>query len=312
MAKFVTFTKKDLDKPILGVLVENMVLDLRASNNNFPIDLLSLIQGGESMQKLVKEVCLKPQKSNLYSLSDVKIKAPLLNPPSLKDFFAFEEHAKAGAKRRNENLPSEWYEIPAYYKGNHRAIFGMDDEIPCPYYTKNLDFECEIACVVGKSGKNISVEKANDYIFGYMIFNDFSARDIQKKEMMLRMGPAKSKDFANSFGPYLVTKDEVNPKKDFQMIVKVNGELWSEGHFKDQYWDFPLLVSHVSQEEEIYPGDILGSGTFYKGCGLDLDRWIQPEDTIELEVNKLGTLRNKIGKPTYYKELTYKIKETTR
>ena len=145
-----------------------------------------------------------------------------------------------------------------------------------------------------------------------MIFNDFSARDIQKKEMMLRMGPAKSKDFANSFGPYLVTKDEVNPKKDFQMIVKVNGELWSEGHFKDQYWDFPLLVSHVSQEEEIYPGDILGSGTFYKGCGLDLGRWIQPQDTIELEVNNLGTLKNKIGKPVQYKELNYKKEEATK
>ena len=157
MAKFITFTKKDSDKPIPGVLVEDLVLDLKASNNNFPSDLLSLIQGGESMQKLVKEVCLKPQKSNMYLLSDIKIKAPLLNPPSLKDFFAFEEHAKAGAKRRNESLADEWYEIPAYYKGNHRAIFGVDDEIPWPNYTKKLDFECEIACVIGKSGKNINI-----------------------------------------------------------------------------------------------------------------------------------------------------------
>ena len=140
MAKFLTFIKKDSDKPTLGVLVENMALDLRASNNNFPSDLLSFIQGGESMQKLVKEVCLKPQKSNMYPLGDVRLKAPLLNPPSLKDFFAFEAHAKAGAKRRNENLADEWYEIPTYYKGNHRAIFGMGDEIPWPYYTKKLDF----------------------------------------------------------------------------------------------------------------------------------------------------------------------------
>ena len=182
----------------------------------------------------------------------------------------------------------------------------MGDEIPWPYYTRKLDFECEIACVVGKKGKNILLDDAENYIFGYMIFNDFSARDIQKKEMVLRMGPAKGKDFANSLGPYLVTKDEVDPKKDFSLKAYVNEELWSEGHFKDQFWGFPLMVSHLSQEETIYPGDVIGSGTFYRGCGLDLDRWIKPGDIVELEVAKLGKLRNKIGRPTFQKELIYK------
>ena len=296
--KLITFTFKQSKETSLGALIGDKVIDLHlASDKKIPPSMLSLIEGGEELLKLTREICNKPQTTHIYSLNDIQLKSPLLNPPSLKDFFAFEEHAKAGAKRRNEELPKEWYEIPAYYKGNHRAIFGPEDEILWPYYTKKLDFECEIACVIGKKGINIPLEDAEKYIFGYMIFNDFSARDIQKKEMALRMGPGKGKDFANSFGPYLVTKDEVDPKKDFSMQVKVNGEIWTEGHFKDQYWGFPLMVSHISQEETIYPGDILGSGTFYKGCGLDLDRWIQSGNTIELEVSKLGILRNKIGRP---------------
>ncbi len=305
--KLLTFTRGNPDKYFLGVLINDKVLDLSlASKNELPSDMLSFVSGGEECLKAAKKLIQNPNPQTLYKLNEIKIKAPLLNPPSLKDFFAFEEHAKAGAKRRNEELSKAWYEIPAYYKGNHREIYGYDDEIPWPYYTKKLDFECEIACVIGKKGKNIPEDDAKNYIYGYMLFNDFSARDIQKKEMALRMGPAKGKDFANSFGPYLVTADEVNPEKDFAMKIRVNEELWSSGHFKDQYWGFPLMVSYVSQEENIFPGDILGSGTFYKGCGLDLDRWIQPGDTIELEVLSLGVLKNKVGHPKNQRELIYK------
>lgn len=308
--KLITFALDKSSEKRIGVVLDDFVLDLNlASLGKIPPCLLSFIQGEENFLRLANGCIKNQKKENLYPLDKIKLFAPMLTPPSLKDFFAFEEHAKAGAKRRNEDLPKEWYEIPAYYKGNHRAIFGQEDEIPWPYYTQKLDFECEIACVIGKSGKNIKIEEANDYIFGYMIFNDFSARDIQKKEMVLRMGPAKSKDFANAFGPYLVTCDEVDPQKDFSMKVRVNGKLWSSGHFKDQYWGFPLMISHVSQEETIYPGDVLGSGTFYGGCGLDLDKWIQVGDTIELEVPKLGVLKNKIGKPTSHKDLNYKKRE---
>ncbi len=306
--KLITFTKGNPDDYRIGVLIDNnKALDLTTATKNKILPcMLSFIQGGEKSLSIAREVLSKPASDSICDLSEIKIKAPLLNPPSLKDFFAFEEHAKAGAKRRNETLPDEWYEVPAYYKGNHREIYGLDDEIPWPGYTRKLDFECEIACVVGKKGKNISLEEARNYIFGYMIFNDFSARDIQKKEMVLRMGPGKGKDFANAFGPYLITSDEVDPIKDFSLSVKVNGEEWSSGHFKDQYWGFPLMIFHISQGEAVYPGDILGSGTFYKGCGLDLDRWIQPGDTIELTVPKLGTLKNKIGKPSSQIELNYK------
>lgn len=308
--KLLTFTVGESEKVCLGALVGDNVLDLNvASEGEIPPDMLTFIEGGNRLLSLAKEIVVKPKQSAVHSIKNIKIKTPLANPPSLKDFFAFEEHAKAGAKRRNEILPDEWYEIPAYYKGNHREIYGPDDEIPWPSYTRKLDFECEIACVIGKKGKNLSEKEACDYIFGYMIFNDFSARDIQKKEMILRMGPTKGKDFANAFGPYIVTSDEVDPKVDFSMKIKVNGEFWSEGHFKDQYWGFPLMVSYVSCEETIYPGDIFGSGTFYKGCGLDLDRWLKPQDTIELEVPALGMLRNKIGRPREQKELNYRKSE---
>lgn len=308
--KLLTFTVGESEKICFGALVGDNVLDLNvASEGEIPPDMLTFIQGGGRLLSLAKEIVVKPRQPAMYSIKNIKIKAPLTNPPSLRDFFAFEEHAKAGARRRNETLPNEWYEIPAYYKGNHREIYGPGDEIPWPSYTRKLDFECEIACVIGKKGKNIHQNDASGYIFGYMIFNDFSARDIQKKEMTLRMGPTKGKDFANAFGPYIVTSDEVNPKVDFSMKIKVNGEFWSEGHFKDQYWGFPLMVSYVSQEETIYPGDILGSGTFYKGCGLDLDRWLKPQDTIELEVPALGILRNKIGSPKEQKELNYRKSE---
>lgn len=305
--RLLTFSKKGLNDLSIGVLIDGKVLDLhKASNGKLPGNMLAFIEGGDDCLKIANDLIKSSKSESLISLSDIDIKAPLLNPPSLKDFFAFEGHAKAGAKRRGVELNEYWYEIPVYYKGNHRQIFGLNDEIQWPSYTRRLDFECEIACVLGKKGKNLSTKEASDHIFGYMIFNDFSARDIQKKEMALLMGPAKSKDFANAFGPYLITKDEVDPSSDLNMSVKINNEVWSTGNFKDQYWGFPLMISHVSQEEFVYPGDIFGSGTFFGGCGLDLDRWLSGGDTIELEVGKLGVLKNKISKQSDYKELNYK------
>ena len=304
--RLVTFRMEGAQEPVLGALENGKVIDLSAASGGMiPPRMQDFLEVGEDALSRAREILRAAPRSAVYPLSEVRLLAPLPRPPSLKDFFAFEYHALAGAKRRGEELAKEWHEIPAYYKGNHRAIFGPEDEIPWPYYTRKLDFECEIACVIGREGRNLTPEQAEEHIFGYTIFNDFSARDIQKKEMLLRMGPAKGKDFANAFGPYLVTKDEVDPVRDFSMTVRVNGEIWSQGHFKNQYWGFPLMVSYLSQEETVYPGDIVGSGTFYKGCGLDLDRWIKPGDVVELEVPKLGILKNKIGAPQDQKQLHY-------
>lgn len=305
--KLLTYKVNESSQPSLGVVIDDdYILDLnKASNGTLYKSMIEFIEAGNEALKITSDlICGAAQE--LIPLKDVIILPPIPNPPSLKDAFAFEDHAKNGSKRAGLELSPHWYEVPAYYKGNHREIYGPGDVIPWPSYTRKLDFECEIACVIGKKGRDLSVEEAKEHIFGYMIFNDASARDIQKYEMGLRLGPAKGKDFANVFGPYLVTRDEVNPKEDFSLKIRVNGEQWSEGHFKDQYWEFPLLISHISQSETVYPGDIIGSGTFYKGCGLDLDRWIQPGDSLELEVGKLGILKNKVGKPDGEKQLIYK------
>ena len=247
-----------------------------------------------------------------YLEGQVKLAAPLPRPSALRDFFAFERHAKQGAARRGETLLKEWYELPAYYKGNHREIYGPDAEIPWPSYTRRLDFELEVACVIGKIGRNLTPQEAKKHIAGYTIMNDVSARDIQKKEMMTRMGPAKGKDFASCLGPYLLTADELPSLDRLAMTVRVNGQVWSRGKFTDCFWNFPLMISHVSQEETVYPGDVFGSGTFFTGCGLDLNRWIKPGDRLELEVTGLGRLRNRVGRPKGSRPLYYEGRSHTR
>lgn len=290
----------------LGAVLEDRVLDLsRASGGRLPSTMKAFIEAGDAALAEARALLASPSASALSPLSSVRLKAPLPNPSSLKDFFAFETHARASYERAGQTMPEAWKDIPAYFKGNHREVYGPEEEIPWPSYTRRLDFECEVACVAGRHGRDLSPERAAGHVFGYMIFNDFSARDIQKKEKSLGMGPGKGKDFANAFGPWLVTADEADPK-DFEMTVRLNGESLSKGHFRDQYWGFPLILSHISQEETIYPGDAFGSGTFYKGCGLDLDRWLKPGDLLELEVPVLGTLRNRIGAPKAQRELKYR------
>ncbi len=240
-----------------------------------------------------------------YLEEEIRYLPPIPHPGALRDFFAFEDHALKASERRNEPLSEAWYNQPIYYKGNHREIYGHKAVIPWPSYTRRFDFELEIACVIKKKGRNIPVEKAGEYIAGYSILNDFSARDIQKNEMVCRMGPAKGKDFATGLGPYLATPDEIKDPNNLAMSVSINGEKWSAGNSGGRYWSFETMISHISQEETIYPGDILGSGTYYRGCGLDLDRWVKPGDLIELEVEGLGKLINKVGTSKEQRQLKY-------
>jgi 2-keto-4-pentenoate hydratase/2-oxohepta-3-ene-1,7-dioic acid hydratase in catechol pathway len=233
----------------------------------------------------------------MHALSDVTLLAPLTHPNSMRDFYAFEEHVKTGFAKRGEEIPPAWYELPVYYKGNARTMIGPDAEILWPRYSQKLDFELELACVIGREGRNIPVGEASRYIAGYMIMNDVSARDIQRKEMAVRLGPAKGKDFATVIGPALVTPEEVGDVRDLPMRVKVNGEVWSSGNAGTSYWTFEQMIAHVSMDETLYPGDILGSGSVGRGCGLELDGWLEPGDLIELEIDRLGVLRNRVGVP---------------
>lgn len=244
----------------------------------------------------------------VFNIDDVTIISPvhsLLNH-SLRDFYAFEQHVKTANENRGRDVPSAWYEIPVFYFSNHHAIFGPEDTIPYPKKSNALDYELEVACVIGKGGKNIKAEDAEEHIFGYMIYNDWSARDIQKQEMSVGLGPAKGKDFAQSFGPYLVTPDELADRHtgragvyDLEMIARVNGEERSRGNWKDLYWSFGQMIERASDGVMLMPGDVIGSGTVGTGCLLEVTKgqgpWLQAGDTVELEIERLGTLRNVIG-----------------
>ena len=229
----------------------------------------------------------------------VRVLCPLDRLESLRDFLAFEDHVKRGAERRGTAVPEYWYEAPVYYKGNHRAVGGPDDDCPWPSYTDYMDFELEMAMVIGTRGRDVSKDDASQHIFGFSVFNDFSARDVQMKEVTAWLGPAKGKDFCNSLGPCIVTTDEVGAHPDLAMICRVNGQEWGRGRSGDLYWNWSDMIAHVSRSEDIYPGDVYGSGTPGGCCGLDLGRKLEPGDVVELEIERIGILRNRIGdRPT--------------
>lgn len=225
-----------------------------------------------------------------FEEAEVNLLAPVPRPNSLRDFMVFEEHVK---NAMGEDPPDVWYEMPVYYKSNADSVVGTGETIQWPAYSDLMDYELEIAAVVGKKGTEIPAEQADEYIAGYTIFNDFSARDIQGQEMEARLGPAKGKDFANAFGPYLITADAFDPESA-QMRAEVDGETWSEGTPGEMYHSFADIVAHVSQSETLHPGDILGSGTVGEGCGLELGQFLESGNTVSLHVDGIGTLENTV------------------
>jgi len=235
---------------------------------------------------------------HLLDAIDTKFDIPLDQIGMYRDFYAHEKHVKKGFEKRNEPVPEAWYEIPAYYKGGNTGFIGNDEIIPWPYYSQKLDYELELGVVISRDGKNIKAKDAHKHIFGYTILNDISARDIQKKEMSIRLGPSKGKDWCSIIGPVIVTADEFNYEEpNLLMTAAVNGEEWSRGYSGDSHYTWGQMIEHLSMEEWIRATDFLGSGTVGTGCGLELDRWIQPGDLLELTIDKIGTLKNIVGTP---------------
>ena len=230
----------------------------------------------------------------LYAPAEIKLRTPLPNPASLRDFYAFEAHVKKGFEKRGEPMPPEWYQIPVYYKSGHHNIIGTDEEVPWPSFTQKFDYELELAAIIGRHGRNVPAARGAEYIAGFTVMNDFSARDIQRQEMKVRLGPAKGKDWCTALGPYLVTPDEIGDPYNLRMTARVNGELWSEGNSGSIYWKFEQMIEFLSKDDTIYPGDVIGSGTVGTGCGLELDRWVKRGDVMELEIGKIGVLRNRV------------------
>ena len=236
---------------------------------------------------------LGPQgERTVYAKDEVKLMAPVPRPNSLRDYMAFEGHATFSGKRQ---LDKGWYEMPVCYKGNADTVISPEEVIPWPAFTDLLDYELEYGIYIGKEGRNIPGELAHEYIAGYTIFNDVSARDIQLQEMLAGgLGPVKGKDFCSVMGPCLVTPDEIDPG-NLRMIARVNGEVWSDNNSGTAYWTWPQIIEFASMEETLYPGDFLGSGTVEGGSGMELNRWIKPGDVIELEIEGIGVLRNRVG-----------------
>ena len=264
-----------------------------------PIDFLSETYGLFLFLEKVGDLELRdgtPIVFDYENIGDVKLASPIDQITTYRDFYAHEKHVKKGFEKRGEKIPEAWYEIPAYYKGSTHGFIGPEEEVLWPGYTNVLDYELELGMIIGKEGKNIKEDQAASHIFGFTILNDISARDIQKKEMAIRLGPAKGKDFCSVIGPVIVTFDEFDfIEPNLEMKATINGELWSRGFSGDSHFSWAQMIAHVSQDEWVLPGDLFGSGTVGTGCGLELDKWIQPGDTIELEVERIGNLINKIG-----------------
>jgi 2-keto-4-pentenoate hydratase/2-oxohepta-3-ene-1,7-dioic acid hydratase in catechol pathway len=224
-----------------------------------------------------------------------RLLAPL-RPRSLRDFLTFKGHLDNVMPRLGRDIPPEWFDVPAYYKGMPDTVIGPEDEIPWPAYADRLDHELEIAAVIGRSGIDIRAEDALAYVFGWTIWNDVSARDTQVRELPIGMGPGKAKDWdgSNVLGPCIVTADELDGT-NARMSVRVNGETWGEDSSAHMHHTFAELIAYASQSQMLRPGEVLGSGTAAGGSGMELDRWLQGGDLIELEVEGIGVLRNRIG-----------------
>ena len=293
--KLVSFQYKESKKSSSGILLEDNILDLGKTFNFY------------SINEIINHIDLNC--FNKISVESISFISPIINPTSLRDAYAFRQHVEAGRKSRGLEMIPEYDKFPVFYYGNHNAIGGSGQVLINKNQSKKLDYELEVAAIIGKRGKNISVSDADDYIMGYTIMNDFSARHLQKEEMKLSLGPAKGKDFLTTLGPYIITKDELDDKcirgefgnrYDLNMYAYLNGELLSKDNFKNISWTFAQIISRISDGTEIYPGDVIGSGTCATGCLLELNQtnntniWINDGDEIKLVIDKMGSLVNTI------------------
>ena len=276
-----------------------LVKDDRVYTLPYP-DMLAVIAAGA-------ERAANRASNDSFALDEVTFHSPI-HPTTLRDGYAFEQHVVTANRNRGRDVPEEWYQFPVFYFTNPNAVFGHEDVIPYPPYTQAMDYELEIAAVIGKGGINIKPEDAHTHVFGYTIFNDWSARDVQRKEMIVGLGPAKGKDFASSFGPVIVTHETLADKAtdrpgvyDLEMTAMINGEEFSRGNFKDIHWSFGEIIARASDSVMLYPGDVIGSGTVGTGCLLELTKfqgpWLKHGDVVELEIERIGILRNTVGPP---------------
>jgi 2-keto-4-pentenoate hydratase/2-oxohepta-3-ene-1,7-dioic acid hydratase in catechol pathway len=299
--RWVTFRRSAQAADRVGLVIDSQVRALPDGAT-----LLGLLgDDGERLAAAGKTAQDDP--AEVFALDDVMLRAPVPLPPTVRDFYAFEQHVKTARKRRGLEMDPDWYELPVFYFSNPYAIGGDGEDIAVPPGSSDLDFELEVAAIVGRGGSDLTPQEAEDRIAGFCVMNDWSARDIQRREMKLSMGPVKGKDFATTIGPALVTPDEIagarsGPAYDLAMTATVNGKEYSRASLAEIFWSFGEMISYASRGTRVEPGDVIGSGTCGTGCILELALvhggdaypWLQPGDEVVLSVDRLGSLRNRI------------------
>ena len=298
--RWVTYDR-DGHAPRVGLVVGDAVHGLEPG-----LTLLQLLgDDGERLALAGERAVAEP--SEVHPRAEVRLLAPLPQPPTIRDFYAFEQHVKTARQRRGLEIDPDWYELPVFYFSNPYAVLGPDDDVPMAPGSHEIDYELEVAAIVGRSGQNIQPQDGERHIAGFCVMNDWSARDVQRREMKLSMGPVKGKDFATSLGPMLVTPDELESARggrayDLAMTATVNGTEYSRASLADIYWSFGEQIAYASRGTWVHPGDVIGSGTCGTGCILELSLvhgverypWLQAGDVVELQVERLGALRNRV------------------
>jgi len=271
-----------------------------------PTTLLELIEGGaEALAAAAGRARSRP--AEVLALDEAELLAPIPTPPSVRDFMAFEAHVATAARGRGETVDPDWYELPVFYFSNPASIRGPRDPVPLPPGSMRFDYELEVAAVVGRAASDLSVREAGGCVAGFVLLCDWSARDLQAREMRLRLGPAKGKDTATSLGPWLVTRDELEERRsgrgyDVALTASVNGRAYSAGNLAELYWSFEEMIAYASRGTRLRPGDVIGSGTVGTGCilelqvdaGADAYPWLAPGDTVRLEGGPLGVIESQV------------------
>ena len=319
--KLVTYIKEGREQ--LGVLINDLIYDMEILHPDLPNSMNMFLNYWEDSFPVAQAGELLLREGTRFSnkavaLKDVQLIAPVPFPTSCRDGYAFRQHVEAARRNRKVEMIPEFDQYPIFYFTNHHSIQGPG-EIRCmPDHFEKLDFELEAAIVICKHGRNIIAEHADEYIGGLMIMNDFSARKLQMEEMLLNLGPAKGKDFATAIGPWLVTLDELQPFEippksghtgrswNLNMVCRVNEKQVSQGNLGDMDWTFAELIERASYGVDLYPGDVIGSGTVGTGCFLELngtgklndpgypEQWLKAGDIVEMEIDGLGQLSNTI------------------
>ncbi|WP_291400736.1 fumarylacetoacetate hydrolase family protein [Daejeonella sp.] len=313
---------KTEDREHLGLFVKGHIYNLNSCDKLIPDSMNEFLNGGEELMDRAKNVDRKIKSGEMTAKEEIffEILAPVPHPTSCRDGYAFRQHVASARRNRRVDMIPEFDQYPIFYFTNHNAIQGVGDIECMPDHFEKLDFELEASIVIGKKGRNIKASEADDYIAGYMIMNDMSARTLQMEEMLLNLGPAKGKDFSTVIGPWLVTPDELEAYKipakaghtgnSYALDMKcwVNGVEVSSGSMGDMDWTFAEIIERCSYGVDVLPGDVIGSGTVGTGCFLELNgtgllndpnfkpQWLQDGDIVEMEITGLGRLTNTIRK----------------